>query len=181
MLAVVAIVVGGAIGLAMRGDGTDKASSSLKSAGKSTTKKPASSGADAGASGTSAAPAAPQPQASTSKAQGSASGGDPVALNNQGFARINAGDYAGAVAPLRSSVQAFRDAGRTDELDYYFALYNLGVALNRSGNPAEAIPFLQERLRNPNQQGTVKKELQSAQAKLGGTKAKDGKGDKGGD
>ena len=181
VLAVVAIVVGGAIGLAMRGDGTDKASSSLKSAGKSTTRKPASSGADAGASGTSAAPAAPQPQASTSKAQGSASGGDPVALNNQGFARINAGDYAGAVAPLRSSVQAFRDAGRTDELDYYFALYNLGVALNRSGNPAEAIPFLQERLRNPNQQGTVKKELQSAQAKLGGTKAKDGKGDKGGD
>ena len=141
---------------------------------RTTAKKSAARTASTAAA--SAAPAAPAAKPSAP----AAANDEPSAANDRGFQLIKAGDYAGAVAPLRAAVQGFRDAGRTDELTYYFALYNLGVALNRSGNPAEAIPFLQERLRNPNQQGLVKQELASAQAQLdGGSKpSKPGKAPK---
>jgi serine/threonine-protein kinase len=179
MLAIAAVLVGGVVGLAMRKDGGSDPKRA--SAGRSTTqpasakkKKQQTTSAPAAAASTPPAATAPQPT-STAK------GGDPAAANARGFRRIQAGDYAGAIAPLRESVQGYRDAGRTDEIDYYFALYNLGMALNRSGNPAEAIPFLQERLRNPNQRAVVQRELDSAQAKLGGgaagKKAKSGTGD----
>ena len=125
-------------------------------------------------------PAAEQPAAhagagASASASTDSTPSDPARLNDQGFRLINAGDYAGAVEPLQAAVKGFRDAGRTDELTYYYALYNLGVALNRSGRPAEAIPYLQERLRNPNQQGTVKRELKSAQDQLNGGRKPPGK------
>ncbi|MEA2157534.1 MAG: eukaryotic-like serine/threonine-protein kinase [Solirubrobacteraceae bacterium] len=180
VLAVVAILVGGVVGLAAR---KDSKRSGRASASRTSTQH-ASSGTASKASQTTpsaATPAATTPAPSTQK-PASASSSNPVALNDQGFQHIKSGDYAGAVPPLRQAVQAFRDADRTSELAYYFALFNLGQALNRSGNPAEAIPYLQERLRNPNQRGTVQRELSSAQAKLaGGTgkKVKPGKAGKG--
>jgi tetratricopeptide (TPR) repeat protein len=95
---------------------------------------------------------------------------DPAALNDRGFQLVQQGDYAAAVEPLRASVQAYRQAGRTDELGYYFALFNLGVALNRSGDPGAAITILRQRLRNPNQRPTVERELAAAAQKLGADK-----------
>jgi tetratricopeptide (TPR) repeat protein len=139
----------------------DRASASRTSTQKAAKDKPARKPAAEAAS----SPAAASP--TTTTAAPAASGDDPAAANDKGFARIQAQDYAGAVAPLRAAVQGFRDAGRTHELAYYYALYNLGLALNRSGNPSEAIPFLRERLDNPNQQATVKRELASAMAKAG--------------
>ena len=47
---------------------------------------------------------------------------------------------------LQRAVTAFREQGRKGETAYAYALYNLGQALRRSGRPAEAIPFLEERL-----------------------------------
>jgi Flp pilus assembly protein TadD len=91
---------------------------------------------------------------------------DPATLNDRGHQLIQQGEYAAAVEPLRASVQAYRDAGRTDELGYYFALFNLGVALNRSGDPEGAVEVLRERLRNPNQRATVQQELAAAREKL---------------
>ena len=41
---------------------------------------------------------------------------------------------------------AFRAQGRKGDIGYAYALYNLGNALRLSGHPAEAIPYLQERL-----------------------------------
>jgi serine/threonine-protein kinase len=117
--------------------------------------------------------AAPKPQAAAAQQPAPAETTDPAALNDRGFELIKQGDYAAAVEPLRASVQAYRQAGRTDELGYYFALFNLGVALNRSGDPDAAITVLRERLRNPNQRDTVERELAAAAQKLGGDRQGD--------
>jgi hypothetical protein len=117
-----------------------------------------------------AAPARTQkPPAEAAQGFSPASTTDPAALNDRGFQLIRQGDYAGAVQPLRASVAAYRAANRTGDLGYYFALFNLGVALNRSGDPGSAVAVLRERLRNPNQRGTVQRELDAAAAKLGGS------------
>jgi tetratricopeptide (TPR) repeat protein len=107
---------------------------------------------------------------------------DAVALNDQGKALIDAGSSGEAIAPLERSVTAYRQQGRTGELGYAFALYNLGNALRLAGRPAEAIPFLQERLQvSGNQRGTVSRELALAQeqAGLAPTPKGNGKRDKG--
>jgi serine/threonine-protein kinase len=128
-----------------------------------------------------AAPAAPpaaqeQPQQTTPTAPAPAAGGDPAALNDQGFALNQQGSYGEAVPLLQASVEGYRSAGRTKDVNYAYALYNLGVALNRSGNPAAAVEVLQERLSYPNQRGTVQRELRDAQDKLGGgNRARSGK------
>ena len=88
---------------------------------------------------------------------------DPVALNDQGFALIGQGRPADAVAPLQRSVDAFRAQDRKGDIGYAYALYNLGNALRLSGHPAEAIPYLQERLQVSNyKRGVVQKELKIA-------------------
>jgi eukaryotic-like serine/threonine-protein kinase len=93
---------------------------------------------------------------------------DAVALNDQGFALIGQGKPTDAVAPLQRSVEAFRAQGRKGDIGYAYALYNLGNALRLSGRPAEAIPFLQERLQISNyKRGIVKKELKTAQQQAG--------------
>ena len=115
-----------------------------------------------------AARQAPVPAAEPQAAPAPPAGESPAALNDKGFALNNAGRYGEAVAPLRAAVEGYREAGNTDDIGYAYALYNLGVALNRSGDPAAAVEVLQERLRYPNQRGTVQRELADAQAKLGG-------------
>jgi tetratricopeptide (TPR) repeat protein len=65
-------------------------------------------------------------------------------------------------------VEKFRAQGDTSSLDYAFALYNYGWALRLAGRPAEAIPYLQERLRISNyKRGIVRKELATAQQQAG--------------
>jgi serine/threonine-protein kinase len=99
------------------------------------------------------------------------------------------GDPQGALPLLQSAVDKFRAQGDTKSTDYAYALYNLGWALRLAGRPAEAIPYLQERLRiSDYKRGIVEKELATAQQAAGTTgatattgkakKAKPGKGDK---
>jgi serine/threonine-protein kinase len=104
------------------------------------------------------------PPATTTQQTAPPSGsGDPVALNNQGFALIQRGQPTAAVPELQRSVDAFRAQGRTGQVDYAYALYNLGNALRLSGRPADAIPYLEERLRVSNyKRGVVKQELKTA-------------------
>jgi eukaryotic-like serine/threonine-protein kinase len=90
---------------------------------------------------------------------------DPVALNDQGFELIQQGDYDGAIPLLQQAVDGLESEGG---LNYAYALYNLGNALYLAGRPAEAIPLLKERLRIPNQQGTVADTLAAARRALGG-------------
>jgi serine/threonine protein kinase len=109
-----------------------------------------------------------------------ATGQDPKTLNDQGFALINQGNPAGAVPLLESSVQGFRQQGRTGEIDYAFALYNLATALRATGHPDLAIPLLQERLqRSDYKRGVVERELALAQQQAGQAPAGNGKGNNG--
>jgi serine/threonine protein kinase len=89
-----------------------------------------------------------------------------AALNEQGFALMGQGDFAGAVPILRRAVASWPED--STELEYAYALYNLGVSLNRSGHPDEAIPYLEKRLNWSNQKGVVKKELELARKNAGG-------------
>jgi len=83
-------------------------------------------------------------------------------LNEQGYELIQAGRYEEAVPVLEESVRAF-PAG-SEDLDFAYALFNLGDALLRSGRAAEAIPILEQRLRIPNQTEVVAAELEAARA-----------------
>jgi len=103
-------------------------------------------------------PAADEPAA---KGKDPPKGKDPAEgrrLNDQGFALIQQGRDADAVPILERSVAAFPDD--STEMDYAFALFNLGSALRASGRPADAIPFLEKRLAISNfKRGVVEREL----------------------
>jgi serine/threonine protein kinase len=88
-----------------------------------------------------------------------------AALNEQGFALMRQGDFAGALPILRQAVASWPDD--STDLNYAYALYNLGASLNRSGHAAEAIPYLEKRLNWSNQHGVVKKELKLAHKNAG--------------
>jgi tetratricopeptide (TPR) repeat protein len=110
-----------------------------------------------------AKPKATPPASTAQTTPPATAGADPVALNNTGFALLQEGKPTAAVASLQRSVDAFRQQGRTGQIDYAYALYNLGNALRLSGRPAEAIPYLEERLRISNyKRGVVKQELKTA-------------------
>jgi serine/threonine protein kinase len=115
------------------------------------------------------APPAEEPSASSSGYELPQPSGDSASegarLNAQGKRLIDGGDYEGAVPVLEQAVRSF-PAGTTAEgsLDYAFTLFNLGHALRMAGRPADAVPVLEERLKNPNQRSTVQQELDAAKA-----------------
>jgi serine/threonine protein kinase len=115
-------------------------------------------GSQAAASGGSAASAA-------GGGTSSSSSGDGAALNAEGFSLINQGRPADAVPILRQAVESFPEG--SSDLNYAYALYNLGNALRLSGHPEEAIPILERRLEIPNQRSTVAAELARARAEAG--------------
>ena len=76
---------------------------------------------------------------------------------------------------LERSVAAFRAQDRKDETDYAYALFNLGQALNKTGRPAEAIPFLEERLKVSDfKRNVVRFELAAARGAAGRPSKGDG-------
>jgi len=111
-----------------------------------------------------AQPAAPAPAEEADPAP-AADTGSRTALNDQGFALMGQGRYAEAVPLLRQAVAGWPEESR--ELEYAYALFNLGKSLNRSGDPQAAIPFLERRLTWPNQRGIVKRELDLARRNAG--------------
>ncbi len=117
---------------------------------------------------TAAAEAEPEADAEESPASApvpTAEGADPArgaTLNEEGFALVQAGEYEAAVPVLEEAVATF-PAG-SEDLEYAYALFNLGNALRLSGRPEEAIPVLERRLEIPNQTATVEEELASARA-----------------
>jgi eukaryotic-like serine/threonine-protein kinase len=105
------------------------------------------------------APAPDEPADGGGAAAGGADAGG-AELNSQGFGLLQSGRYDEAVPLLQRAVQSF-PAG-TDDVNYAYALFNLGKALRLAGRPAEAIPVLEQRLQIPNQTGVVRKELNLA-------------------
>jgi tetratricopeptide (TPR) repeat protein len=108
------------------------------------------------------APAEPAPAGE--EQQPAEAGASGAALNAQGFGLMQQGRYAEAIPILQKAVESF-PAGTTD-LNYAYALYNLGRSLRLAGRPDEAIPILKERLKIPNQQETVKRELELAKEQV---------------
>ncbi len=95
-------------------------------------------------------------------------GNDPAlggSLNQEGFELIQAGRHEEAVPVLEEAVRAF--PVDTDDLNYAYALFNLGNALRLSGRPEEAVPVLERRLEIPNQTDVVSRELAVARSAAG--------------
>jgi serine/threonine-protein kinase len=97
-------------------------------------------------------------------------GGDDPArgaqLDRQGKALIDQGRFDEAIPVLEEAVRSF-PAG-TRDVNYAFALYNLGNALRLAGRPEDAIPVLERRLEIDNQRGAVQAELDRARQDAGG-------------
>ena len=108
-------------------------------------KAPARATTPAASSTTTAPPAAPAPPTAEQ-------------LQLAGHSELTAGDYPQAIATLRKALAA---ADRTS-LTYAYGLYDLGVALLKSGNAAAAVPVLEQRVKIPNQTATVQATLNEA-------------------
>ena len=100
---------------------------------------------------------APAPAQSNSPSAGAADG---AGLNQQGFDLMNQGRYDDAIPVLQRAVRSFPPG--TSDLNYAYALYNLGKSLRLAGRPDDAIPVLEKRLQIPNQTETVRRELELA-------------------
>jgi serine/threonine protein kinase len=87
------------------------------------------------------------------------------ALNLEGFELIQAGRYEEAIPVIEESIRAFPPG--TEDINYAYALFNLGDALRLSGRPEEAIPVLERRLKIPNQTDVVRRELDAARREAG--------------
>jgi eukaryotic-like serine/threonine-protein kinase len=89
---------------------------------------------------TATAPATPPPPPAPEPPPPAVSGNGHT-LNDQGYSRIQSGDYAGAVPLLQQAVRQLQASGPADPYEGY-ANYNLGYALYRLGRCTEAIPYL---------------------------------------
>src|SRR5918996_967642 len=109
----------------------------------------------------------PEPEPAPEEPTGSFDPARGAELNNQGYAMMQGGDYAGAIPVLQEAVSLWPEGSR--DINYAYALFNLGQSLNRTGNPEAAIPYLEKRLNNWNdQRETVQAELDDARSKTGG-------------
>jgi eukaryotic-like serine/threonine-protein kinase len=159
-LAALAVVAGSAIAIATgAGTGGDGGGSTPTTHAASASRTQATHAAKPKPKAQNATP----PATTTQQTPPPSGSSDPVALNDQGFALLQQGQATAAVPSLQRSVDAFRAQGRTGQIGYAYALYNLGNALRLSGRPADAIPYLEERLRISNfKRGVVKQELKTA-------------------
>jgi eukaryotic-like serine/threonine-protein kinase len=111
------------------------------------------------------APAAPAPAEEQQGGSGSYDEARGAELNTQGFDLMSAGQYDEAVPVLQDAVNSFPPD--TQDLNYAYALFNLGQSLRLAGRPDEAIPVLEKRLAIPNQTKVVQKELDKAKREAG--------------
>jgi serine/threonine protein kinase len=109
---------------------------------------------------------AEEPAQTTEQPAQAPSGASGSALNDQGFKLMQQGQYAQAVPILQKAVASYPE--NSQDITYGYALFNLGKSLNRSGRPDEAIPYLERRLKFPNQRATVQAELDDARSKAKG-------------
>jgi eukaryotic-like serine/threonine-protein kinase len=166
--------IGAIAAVALSGGGSDGKQPRQAKAGKTQKAKQAKQRSAAAAAASEPAASSPAPVEEPSESEPteeptlapeSSVSADGASLNEQGFALIQAGEYEAAVPVLEEAVAAYPEG--SEDLDYAYALYNLGNALRLSGRPEEAIPVLEKRLEIPNQTGTVEAELERAREEAG--------------
>ncbi len=164
ILAVVAIV---AIALTLGGGDDPTSNSGQRSDGKPAAAQNGNEGS--GSSGQGSGDEAPVEEApieeEATPPETAVPAADGEALNSEGYALIQAGDYKGAVPILKKAVGAYPDD--STDLDYAYALYNYGNALYLAGKPEKAIPILEKRLTFNDQTETVQQTLDEARAAAG--------------
>jgi tetratricopeptide (TPR) repeat protein len=157
-LALAALVLGAVLALTLGGDSDEP----RQSANERAADAPPASTSTTTATEISTVQSPPATDATDATA---AAGGSGAELNDQGFALIQEGRYEEAVPILQQAVESFPE-GSTD-VNYAYALFNLGNALRLAGRPDEAIPVLEQRLQIPNQTSVVQQELDLARAEAG--------------
>jgi TolA-binding protein len=136
--ALAAIIVGGAIGVA--------ASYVTSQMHTGASRRPATHARSAAQTGTTTRPAttaaSPSQKPSTGASRSATAPGARVAegqlLNDQGYARIQQGEYRAAIPPLQRAVADLRGAGPANPYEAY-ANYNLGYALLQVGDCTGAL------------------------------------------
>jgi eukaryotic-like serine/threonine-protein kinase len=158
-----AFLVGGAW-LAFSGGGDERTGGDRQAADRKQGGGPSTNSAAAPATSPPTDTAAPPAEAvrSTSASNPGTAGAQ---LNQEGYSLIQQGRYAEAIPVLRRAVASFPQG--TTDLNFAYALFNLGHALRMVGRPEEAIPILEQRLEIPNQTQTVQSELDAARAAVG--------------
>jgi serine/threonine protein kinase len=157
VLVVAVVVLGGGDDEGRQGAAGAKQAKAKKSApskAEKPEKKSEATEATEASETTASVPPAPEPDATRG-----------AELNEQGYALIQAGEYEAAVPVLEEAVGTFPEG--SEDLDYAYALFNLGSALRLGGDPEAAIPILEQRLQIPNQTSTVEEELEAARAEVG--------------
>jgi eukaryotic-like serine/threonine-protein kinase len=168
-------LVGGVIALASNGGGDNQSGNHTPRAQRTADpKKTATPDKTAKASPTDTPSPSPSPSPTatgTAAPEQTASGAPDLkqaaALQLAGYRARQAGDYATALEKSKAALAACGNVHQLSPCGY--ALYEEGVALNRSGNPAAAIPVLQQRLDQygDDDRGSVAKELRDAQQRAG--------------
>jgi hypothetical protein len=69
------------------------------------------------------------------------------------------GAYSAAIPVLRQAISATSPR----DINYAYALFDLGRSLRLAGDPTAAVPILERRLQIPNQTPAVRNELRLAQ------------------
>ena len=174
LLAFAALSIGGIAALAAGGDDDRSGDGSARPATQ------AGEGTKTSTKKSSPPPASEQPATPAP----AASGESPSTLDARGYGLIKQGQeaaaqgreaeakalYAEAVPIEQQAVAGFEARNQASGSGYAFALFNLGTALNRSGRPSEAIPYLEKRLSISNdRRSIVRKELVAARAAAGGS------------
>jgi serine/threonine-protein kinase len=168
-LACIGVLLAGGVWLASSGGGGESGTSGKRTAGARQAADDKRAGRPSTTSAAAAQSSPTSPAAAPAVAAPSASSSNPDAtgaeLNAEGYSLIQQGRYAEAIPVLRSAVASFPQ--ETTDLNFAYALFNLGHALRMAGQPEAAIPILEQRLQIPDQTETVQAELDAARAAAG--------------
>jgi eukaryotic-like serine/threonine-protein kinase len=158
-----ALLIGGAW-LAFSGGG-DEGGKGTAGGRQAADRKPASGQSTNSASATPTTDIAAPPAQEVPATSASDPGTPGAQLNEEGYSLIQQGRYAEAIPVLRRAVESFPQ--ETTDINFAYALFNLGHALRMAGHPEEAVPILERRLQIPDQTQTVQTELDAARAAAG--------------
>jgi tetratricopeptide (TPR) repeat protein len=168
LLLAVALAVGAVLAFTGGSDSSRQASAPAKKHAKKPKKtKTSQQQAPATSQPAAPAPAAPTQQPTSGGYQvpqpAGTSAAEGARLNAAGKSMSDSGDYTHAIPTLEQAARSF-PAGTTPttNIEYAYTLFNLGHALVRAGRPDDAVPVLEERLKNPDQRRIVQAELDAA-------------------